>query len=105
MSQANHFIGGWDGWKHGQNKTSGTPTSLMIGYCRAKPTVALFCHPNTKRCYRVRVNTLLKTCSMDSLAAACCKAAMALKCSNCAQFGTVHNGRYVQLFVTARSGR
>ena len=53
MSQANHFIGGWDGWKHGQNKTSGTPTSLMIGYCRAKPTVALFCLPNTKRCYAI----------------------------------------------------
>ncbi len=36
MIQANHYIGGWGGWKHGRNKTTlGTLTSLMIGYCRA----------------------------------------------------------------------
>lgn len=48
--QANRYIGGWGGWKHGQNKILGTPTSLMIGHCRAKPTAALFCHPNTMPC-------------------------------------------------------
>lgn len=48
MIQANRYIGEWGGWKHGRNKILGTPTSLMIGHCRAKPTAALFCHPNTK---------------------------------------------------------
>lgn len=50
-SQSLHWRMGWlETWPEQNIRHTNL---LMIGYCRAKPTVALFCLPNTKRCYAI----------------------------------------------------